>query len=72
MGNKKQNFIRISSNRTAKIIALLNQLTNLTNTSFYEYTDTEIEIMFRDIEQAVQRSKKILLKNNRKNNKVEV
>ena len=72
MDNKKDNFKRIAEKRTNKIIESISKLHNLTNTSFYEYTDTEIEIMFRDIEQAVQRSKKILLKNNRKNNKVEV
>lgn len=67
MENKRQNFKRISENRVEKILILLNQLTNLTNTSFYEYTDEEIEKLFTEIEQATQKSKKILL--NRKNNK---
>ncbi len=67
MENKKQNFKRISENRVSKIIILLNQLTNLTNTSFYEYTDEEIEKIFNEIELATQKSKKALL--NRKNNK---
>lgn len=61
MENKKQNFKRISENRVFKIITLLNQLTNLTNTSFYEYTDEEIEKIFTEIDQASQNAKKILL-----------
>ena len=67
MENKRQNFKRISENRVAKIIALLNQLTNLTNSSFYEYTNEEIETIFSEIEQASQKSKKILL--SKKDNK---
>lgn len=67
MESKKQNFKRISENRVSKIIILLNQLTNLTNTSFYEYSDEDIEKIFKEIEQATNNSKKILL--NRKNNK---
>ena len=61
MENKKQNFKRISENRVSKIITLLNQLTNLTNTSFYEYTSEEIEKIFAEIDEASQKSKKILL-----------
>ena len=61
MENKKQNFKRISENRVSKIITLLNQLTNLTNTSFYEYTSEEIEKIFAEIDEASQKSKKFLL-----------
>ena len=61
MENKKQNFKRISENRVFKIITLLNQLTNLTNTSFYEYTDEDIEKIFTEIDQASKNAKKILL-----------
>lgn len=67
MENKKQNFKRISENRVSKIITLLNQLTNLTNSSFYEYTNEEIETIFAEIDQASQKSKKILL--SKKDNK---
>ena len=63
MENKKDNFKRISTNRTDKILNLLKQLTNLTNTSFYEYTEDEIKEMFELIEKETEISKKILLKN---------
>ena len=42
MENKKENFKRISENRVSKIIMLLSQLTNLSNSSYYEYTDEDI------------------------------
>lgn len=69
MESKKSNFKRISENRVSKIIALIKQLTNLTNTSFYEYSDSQIETMFKEIEEELKKSKKILLKNNEKKNK---
>jgi hypothetical protein len=61
MENKRSNFKRISENRVSKIVFLINQLSNLKNTSFYEYTDEQIEKMFEEIEEATKRSKKILL-----------
>ncbi len=69
MESKKSNFKRISENRVSKIIALIKQLTNLTNTSFYEYSDSQIENMFKELEEELKKSKKILLKNNEKKNK---
>ena len=64
--NKKENFKRISENRVTKILNLLDQLTNLTNTSFYEYSDEDIEKIFTAIEQATASSKETLLKANNK------
>lgn len=64
--NKKENFKRISENRVTKILNLLDQLTNLTNTSFYEYSDEDIEKIFNAIEQATASSKETLLKANNK------
>jgi len=67
--NKKNNFKRISENRVSKIIVLIRQLTNLTNTSFYEYTNEQIEKMFDEINEELNKSKKVLLKNNAKRTK---
>lgn len=64
--NKKDNFKRISENRVSKILNLLEQLTNLTNTSFYEYSDDDIEKIFDAIESATASSKERLLKANNK------
>lgn len=63
MDNKRQNFIRISGNRVQKIVTLLSQLTNLTNTSFYEYTNEDIEKLFAEIEAETAKAKKRLLLN---------
>lgn len=68
MDNKRQNFIRISGNRVQKIVTLLNQLTNLTNTSFYEYTNEDIEKIFAEIESETSKAKMRLL-SSKKNTK---
>ena len=67
MENKKENFKRISENRVLKILVLLSQLTNLSNSSYYEYTDEDIEKIFTAIEEETKKSKEMLLKG--KNNK---
>lgn len=73
MENKRDNFKRISENRVNKILVLLEQLTNLTNTSFYEYTDEEIEKIFDAIEKETARAKeKLLSVNNKKHKKFEL
>lgn len=72
MDNKRQNFIRISNNRVQKIVVLLNQLTNLTNTSFYEYTSEDIEKLFAEIEAETAKAKKRLLLNKKNVKKKEI
>ena len=67
--NKRDNFKRISDNRVSKILVLLSQLTNLTNTSFYEYTDEDINKIFDTLEEEMKKSKDILLRTNDKNKK---
>ncbi len=69
MENKKDNFKRISENRVSKILNLLSQLTNLSNSSFYEYTDDEIERIFKVIDEEAKKSKEHLLKSNDKKRK---
>jgi hypothetical protein len=50
MENKKDNFKRIAENRTNKILDMISLLGNLSNTSFYEYTDEQIDTMFDAIQ----------------------
>lgn len=57
MTDKKNNFKRIAENRTNKIIDMLELLGNLSNTSFYEYTDADIEKIFVAIEEQVEKTK---------------
>lgn len=72
MDNKRQNFIRISGNRVQKILTLLNQLTNLTNTSFYEYTNEDIEKIFAEIESEASKAKMRLLSSKKNTKKTEL
>lgn len=73
MENKKQNFIRISDNRTKKIIITLQQLSNLTNTSYYEYTQEQIDQIFDQIERETEKTKKALINNlNKKDKEFEI
>ena len=72
MDNKRQNFIRISWNRVQKILTLLNQLTNLTNTSFYEYTNEDIEKIFAEIESETSKAKMRLLSSKKNTKKTEL
>lgn len=74
MEHKKTNFKRISEGRVSKIVSSISQLTNLTNSSFYEYEDEEIIKLFEQIENELNKSKETLLKANerkRKNKRVE-
>ena len=59
MDNKKDNFKRIAEKRTNKIIESISKLQNLTNTSFYEYTDEQIEAIFDAIQKELDNQKKI-------------
>lgn len=69
MNNKQQNFIRISTNRISKITAMISQLTNLTNISYYEYSVEQINEMFCQIEDATRKAKVALLNNKKKTKK---
>jgi len=62
MTDKKSNFKRIAENRTNKIIDMLDLLGNLSNTSFYEYNEADIEKIFAAIEEQLDKTKKKFLK----------
>lgn len=66
MENKRNNFKRISENRVSKILDLLAQLTNLSNSSFYEYTNEDIEKIFEAIKNEADKSRDYLIKKNNK------
>lgn len=69
MSVKSDNFKRISSNRIKKINDLISKLHNLINPSFYEYTDSQIDSMFEEIQAELDRQKEIFNKDRAKNNK---
>ena len=55
MDVKKENFKRIATNRTNKIIDMISSLGNLCNSSFYEYTDEQIEAIFAAIQEELDK-----------------
>ena len=57
MENKKQNFKKIAENRTNKIIDMISLLGNLSNTSYYEYTDEQINAIFDAIQEELDRQR---------------
>lgn len=69
MENKKENFKRIAENRVNKILVLYKQLENLSNTSFYEYTNDQIEKIFEILESELKATKEKLIKENKEKSK---
>lgn len=69
MNTKQENFKRIADNRTSKIIDLISKLHNLTNASFYEYTDEQIDDMFKAIQKELDKQKKIFMSERTKEKK---
>lgn len=68
---KQQNFKRIAENRTEKIVDLISKLHNLSNSSFYEYTDEQIDKMFDVIQKELDKQKEEF-KRKGKNKKIEL
>lgn len=66
MSVKSDNFKRISDNRVKKINDLISKLHNLINPSFYEYNDKEIDEMFDNIQNELDRQKELFLKERNK------
>lgn len=67
--NKKENFKRIAVKRTNKILESISKLQNLTNTSFYEYTDEQIDAIFNAIQEELNKQKKIFEDDRKKEKK---
>ena len=66
MNEKRENFNRISQNRVNKIIDSISKLSNLTNTSFYEYDDKQIIDLFNSIQNELDKQKKVFLEQKNK------
>ena len=62
MENKKNDFKRIAENRVNNIIDMIGLLGNLSNSSFYEYTDEQIETIFNAIESELEKQKQKFVK----------
>ena len=70
---KQENFKRIADNRTHKIVELISKLHNLSNSSFYEYTDEQIDEMFNSIQKELDKQRTLFLQErNKAKKKVEL
>ncbi len=68
--NKKENFKRIAEARTEKILKSINLLGNLSNTSYYEYTPEQINLIFSVIEEELADQKKKFAEKDKKMRKI--
>jgi hypothetical protein len=50
MDKRNENFKRVAEKRTNKIIDMINLLGNLSNRSFYNYSDNQIDEIFNAIQ----------------------
>ena len=66
---KQENFKRIADNRVNKIVDLISKLHNLSNTSFYEYTEEQIGEMFNIIEKELEKQKQLFANDKKKERK---
>lgn len=66
---KQENFKRIADNRVNKIVDLISKLHNLSNTSFYEYTDDQINQMFNLIQNELDKQKQLFDNDKKKDQK---
>lgn len=66
---KQENFKRIATNRVNKIIDLISKLQNLTNSSFYEYKDEQVNQMFKAIQTELDKQKKEFMRDSKKGKK---
>lgn len=66
---KQENFKRIANNRVNKIVDLISKLHNLSNTSFYEYTDDQINEIFNLIQNELDKQKQLFDKDKKKGQK---
>lgn len=55
--SKTENFIRLAEARTNKIINMIDLLGNLANRSNYNYTESQVELIFNSIEESLRESK---------------
>lgn len=54
---RRDRFERVASNRVQKIIDYLNLLGNCANKNNYEYTEKDVELMFREINKSLKETK---------------
>lgn len=54
---KQKNFKRIAEARVEKMLDMMDLIGNLSNTSFYEYTDEDIDKIFKTLQESLDKNK---------------
>lgn len=55
--DRKENFKRLAEARTNKILKAITLLGNLSNKSYYDYTDKQIDAIFNAIQEELEKQK---------------
>jgi len=66
---KRDRFEKVASNRVQKVIDFIELIGNCANKNNYEYTEKDVELMFREINKALKETRALYdkeLNNNRK------
>lgn len=66
---RRERFEKVASNRVQKIIDYLNLLGNCANKNNYEYTEKDVELMFREINRTLKETRILYDKEINKNNR---
>lgn len=62
---KHKNFKRIAEARTEKALDMLDLIGNLSNTSFYDYSQDEVDRIFDTLQKSLNENKKKFNKKNK-------
>jgi len=55
--NKRERFEKVASNRVQKVINFLELIANCANKNNYEYSEKDVELMFKEINRAVKEAR---------------
>lgn len=69
ISTKRQRFEKVASKRVQKIIDFMRLLGNCANKNNYDYTEKDVELMFREINRVLKETKVLYDKNLNKNDK---
>ena len=67
--NKRQRFEKVAGNRVQKILDTIQLLKNCSNRNNYEYSESDVELMFSEIAKALKDSRSAFLGELHKANK---
>lgn len=54
---RRERFEKVASNRVQKVIDFLNLLGNCANKNNYEYTEKDVDLMFKEINRTLKETK---------------